>query len=142
MPGGNFARETDVLYTKIIGAPAFVNLEAVENSCILENIISANNATENDADGQMPIYANPYVAIDKDGDNKADYSAVADTVNGGRTTQSASFSGIAYSLLDILKLVNSNWNVYAEQQDMLKGYYTTWKTWGIDWDKDLPNFVA
>ena len=85
---------------------------------------------ENDENGKMPIFARPYIAIDKDGDGTADYTVVADVEQSG-----------SYSLLDILKAVDANWAGYESQQQMLKEHYATWKTWNVDWDSVLPNLA-
>lgn len=130
MPTENFANEGHVIYTKMMGKPAFTDNAAVENSCILNNILTATTADENDENGRMPIFARPYIAIDKDGDGTADYTVVADTEQSG-----------SYSLLDILKAVDANWAGYESQQQALKEHYATWKTWNVDWDSMLPNFA-
>lgn len=130
MPTENFANEGHVIYTKMMGKPAFTDNAAVENSCILNNILTATTADENDENGRMPIFARPYIAIDKDGDGTADYTVVADTEQSG-----------SYSLLDILRAVDANWAGYESQQQALKEHYATWKTWNVDWDSMLPNLA-
>ena len=130
MPTAEFAKQGHVLYTKLTGAPVFTENSAVENSGILENILTATTAETNDANGKKPVYARPYIAVDGDGDFAADYTVVSNATESG-----------GYSLLDILKLVNANWSAYATQQEMLKECYNTWKNWNINWDSDLSNFA-
>lgn len=131
MPTQDFTNEDHVLYTKLTGAPVFADGYALENSCILNNVLMADTVDDNDENGKMPIYARPYAAIDKDGDGQVDYTVVADEDQSGD-----------YSLLDILTLVNDNWVAYETRHELLRETYAKWKTWGINWDDALPNFAA
>ena len=130
MPTENFVNEGYVIYTKLNGAPDFSDEGVAENSCIVNNILTAETAAENDANGKTPIYARPYVAIDKDGDGDADYTVVAGLTESGD-----------YSLLDVLKAIDGSWASFEPQQETLKNRYNQWKNWNINWDLDLPNFV-
>ena len=87
---------------------------------------------------ESKIYANAYFTINvfDSADPSDDYIVMGDITNQG--TQ----NGVGYSLLDLLKYIDSHWAAYAAYQQDVKDFYTTWKATGINWDAEFANIDA
>ena len=100
-------------------------------SCALWGIMKATySGAENLGRAQNKIYANAYIYVDVDGtsDESDDVILLGDEANAG--TQ----NGVAYSLVDMLKEIDENWNEYTEaQQNMVEDFVAEWA--GLEGDK-------
>lgn len=124
MKGGNDVMvrldmgDTNTAYTKLYGAP-----EGVFTSGSVINIFREGTAPEKNAvRGETKIYAIPYLKL-KDG------------------TLLLAQEGAAYSLLDVLQAMDSNWDDYSEDiQSVARNFYQTWAPYGMElWADQLSN---
>ena len=55
------------------------------------------------------------------------YTVVADTANAGKTAEAEEFTGVAYSLQDVLNAVNAGWADYSEEdQTTIREFLIKW----------------
>lgn len=133
MPGADFMTETgDINSYTVYSGDTFQNGAEVTSGSVF-NIMRKNlSAAANKARGEMKIYANAYVVLDLDGEQK---TIVADSANAGLTADSEEFSGVAYSLFDVMQLVNEQYPTMEEtEQAAVKAFCETWYNKGMgDW---------
>ena len=103
MPDGNFATDTDTLYTVI--AAKDLNAGKEYNSVLVDNIFK-ENATDNAERGNTPIYATPYVTLK----------------NGKTFVCSEEFS---CRFKRVIQLVDER--AYEENKVALEAFYENWK---------------
>ena len=89
----------------------------------------------NSARGKLPIYANVYLAIDADGDGEVEYY-MADT-------NAEEEDDVAWSLYDVMKAINDNWDQFAAAQSKVTAFYSFWAQYGMnEWEAVLPKIAA
>jgi len=129
MPGDNFRRENlhggNNVYT--VSTNPFTPGVLISSGSVFNIMKTTNASAVNVEHGEMNIYANAYLQIDGVG------TVVGDMVNPGKTAEDKDFTGVAYSLLDVLKAIDSNWDacVAAGKVDDVKDFYNTWVPYGI-----------
>jgi hypothetical protein len=137
VPGADVLEDETNLFTMFeIPVVLGTNGKLTTNSGIVKGIFkTTNEAGTNTANGLMPIFANAYIAIDLNEDGIIEY-VMADTVNGGKNDADDGFTGVAYSLKDVLVAING----LAEVPELAKNFYAFWAEHGMDaWAAELPN---
>ena len=127
MPGADFRTEIGDIncYTKVND---FQSGATVTSGSVFGILKEERTADLNDQYGKIKVYANPYLQLNIDGG----LTLVGDTANSGKTADDADFTGHAYSLQDVLGLVDSNYYSYEpEIRKDVDGFYDTWKTKGM-----------
>ena len=143
MPGEDFKNEYDVnkataYYT---AENPLVSGQVVESGSIFGIMKTSRTAKLNDAYGQMKIYANPYLEL-------ADGRIImCDTENAGKTASDPGFDGIAYSLYDAMKALETKWydtSVATDSvKDQINTFYNDWAPYGMsNWKEGLPNIAT
>ena len=93
-------------------------------SCSVFGIFKDTRTAEKNAEyGKMKIYANAYIQLNLDG---AAEILVADNENVGKQ------AGNAWSLYDVLKAIDQNWEEYADDQKNITEFYSQWADYGMD----------
>lgn len=129
MPGADFKTEENDrnLYT-VYEKDSFVSGATVTSGSIF-GIMKKD--LENNADrGKMKIYANAYIIIN--GVNNGE-PLMADVTNAG-TTWTEGYTGVAYSLFDVMDKLDDdeNWaKLKTDQQALIKQFYTDWYEAGM-----------
>ncbi|MBR3978597.1 MAG: hypothetical protein IKJ94_03115 [Oscillospiraceae bacterium] len=136
MPGENFRTEMgdNNVYTVLTPDADFGN-GTVATSGAVFNIMKTTTAKTNAKRGGMPIYANGYMVVDGQ-------VLVADRGNMNRKVTTEGFTGVAMSLLDVLKAVDNNWAYYTQngQAEDVKAFYETWADYGMNaWADQFEN---
>lgn len=125
MPGDDFLTAAGDKYTVVENGLEMNEAHtAVTNSGSVFGIMKkTNKASVNTEHGEMDIYANAYLVVDGK-------LVLADTENGGTK------NGVAYSLYDVLKLIDDNWTKdYTEaQQQTVRAFYSYWNEYGMTWE--------
>ena len=137
MPGSNFMEADNNAYTKLRPDENFGNGTIALSGSVV-GIMKTSTPRKNAQRGQMPIYANAYLVIDGQ-------TLVADNENTGKSVAAEDFSGVAYSLLDVMEAIDANWADYVAQgqADTVKEFYQTWAQYGMDvWADLLPNIAG
>ncbi len=100
------------------------NHEVLSGSSYVYGIFKTTRPpAENALCGQSKIYANPYIRLDADGDGVMDM-VVGDNENVGQK------AGNAWSLYDVLKHIDDNWQSFSEK-DAVNAFYGAWKDQGM-----------
>jgi len=138
MPGADFMTEM-LLGEKngftVSNQPFKSGVEATSGS-VFGIMKTGNTPAINAANGKTKIYANAYLYLDGIG------VLVGDTVNPGKTATDTAFNGSAFSLYDVLKEVDKNWNAYSEYHSQLLGFYDAWENYGMNsWADDFVNIA-
>ena len=140
MPGADFLTEQerkDINRHTVASMP--FESGAVATSGSVFGIMKTDNAASRNAqNGERKIYANAYLYLDGYG------ILVGDTENAGKTVNDADFDGVAYSLYDVLKVIDSTWSAYeAADQAQVKQFYGKWAQYGMDsWADQFENMDA
>jgi len=128
MPGADFLTEKgDVnCYTR---ATNFQSGVTVTSGSVFGIFKDERTAAQNDRYGKVKVYANPYLQL-TDGS-----ILTADTANCGKTAEDTDFTGHAYSLRDVLNLVDGSYYSYeAQTRKEVDAFCDTWKEKGMaDW---------
>ncbi len=131
MPGEDFMAEegTDVNLYSVVEDPFQSGVAAT--SCLVYDILKGERTAEVNASyGEMPIYANPYIYLDLDDG----MICIADTENGDKTKADKNFTGIAYSLHDMMDALDRVYYNYSETaREQLDNFYFSWVDDGMDW---------
>jgi hypothetical protein len=94
---------------------------------------------------QMKVYANAYMTVDTTGMGEL-VNFMSDNANGGKTAEAEDFTGVAYSLFDIVKEINDNWDTYSdEDKAIVAENVAVWAGWianAEDFAAELGNIVA
>ena len=130
MPGADFRTETGDIncYTK---ATDFRSGVTVTSGSVFGIFKDERTATENNQLGKLKVYANPYLQLNI-GEG---LTLVSDNENADKTAADAAFTGHAYSLQDVLNLVDGSYYSYeAETRKTVDAFCDTWKEKGMkDW---------
>lgn len=127
MPGADFmTEEGDRNLFTFYNKDSFVSGVEVTSGSIFG--IMKEGCDDNVSRGEMPIYANAYIIIDG--------------VNEGQPLMAA--NGVAYSLLDVLKAIDTNWAKYVEagQDGAIKTFYGDWADKGMSTWADRFDNIA
>lgn len=89
----------------------------------------------NEACGKLPIYANAYLCLDLDGDGEEEF-IMADTSNGGKVEADLDENGVAWSLYEVMKKIDTDWTKYEKVHDLVNNFYTHWCDYGMTWTFD------
>ena len=146
MPGADFKTELadNNRYTTLTPDASFGDGTVATSGSIFNIMKTAYDAggdvaQSNAARGEMPIYANAYVVV-------SGKTFVADTANANKKVTDEGFNkGVAYSMLDVLKLIDANWSKYVAsgQDETVKAFYGAWKNKGMSaWADALTNIDA
>lgn len=128
MPGADFLTETGDIncYTKVTGFKSGV---IATSGSVFGIMKEDRTVAANAANGETPIYANPYVNFDLNGGTVC----VGDTQNGNKT-KTEGFTGRAYSLHDVMDMLDEAYFDYsAAVRVQIDDFYYTWKDKGMDW---------
>lgn len=140
MPGADFMTETgDINAYTILPGNTFVSGAEVTSGSVFNIMRQGKTAAANKARGEMKIYANVYVVLDLDG---AAQTLVGDHKNAGLTVADEAFDGVAYSLYDVMQLVNDRFDALSEaEQAAVREFYDKWYDKGMqDWA--LPSLAT
>lgn len=144
MPGANFRDEAGNVWTKY-------DVSAISNSAVsatsgsVVNIIKEDlSKEENAARMQMKVYANAYMTVDTGLGEVVNF--MSDNENGGKTAAAEDFTGVAYSLFDIVKEINDNWDSYSDEDKAIVAQnvavWAGWITNAEEFAAQLGNIVA
>lgn len=133
MPGADFVDET-----KDINAWTEMTTElssgSITNSGSLFNIFKTGN-TDNQARGEIKVYANPYLVLQVSKDDVI--ILVADEENADKQ------AGVGMSLKDVLVAIEVSYDdLGADAQQTVKQFYTTWEGDIAAWAPELPKISA
>ena len=145
MPGADFADENDNEFTVREDFETNYNTETHAVSANSGSVfgimkLEGRTAAQNAEYGDMKIYANAYILVD----DVAVY--VADTTNGGKQghdseneeTYDANFGGVAYSLHDVMDVINAKWttlDLNETQRGAVLTMLDNFKDFGMaDWE--------
>ena len=126
MPGADFLTETDDInrYTTISNFQSGIAV----TSSVFGILDEARTADQNDQMGKVKIYANPYLRLNI-GEGLI---LVGDTANCGKTAEDPDFTGHAYSLQDVLNMVDENYYSYEPKlRKVVDGFCDTWRDKGM-----------
>jgi hypothetical protein len=149
VPYADFEDEAGNAWTKYSGADFLANRSGStvsSNSSALVNVIKESLSKEENAQRmQMKVYENAYLQVDITGLGNTTYF-MSDTENGGMTADEEGFTGVAYSMYDIVKAINDSWDDYSdEDKAVVAESVMTWANW-IDnaeqFTAELGNIVA
>ena len=127
MPGVDFLTETEDVngYTQGVNFQSGVT---VTSGSVFGIFKDERAAAQNDQYGRVKVYANPYLQL-AIGEGMI---LVADTANSGKTADAPDFTGHAYSLQDVLKMVDDRYYSYeAETRKEVDGFCDNWKEKGM-----------
>lgn len=136
MPGDDFLTDNETSRTALAKEEFLAaykdNSVAVSAGSIFNILNTGNSKEKNAAQAQLKIYANVYMAIDPDGkENPADTLYVM-----GEPKENWDYKqGTAYSLFDVLKGIDSNWNenyYTSAQKTTVENFIKTWKNYITD----------
>jgi hypothetical protein len=145
MPGADFRDEAGNVWTKYdVKALSSSAVSATSGSVV--NIIKESlSKEENTARMQMKVYANAYMTVDTTGMGEL-VNFMSDNANGGKTAEAEDFTGVAYSLFDIVKEINDNWDTYSdEDKAIVAENVAVWAGWianAEDFAEAFGNIVA
>lgn len=128
MPGADFLME-EVDINRYTEAAAPFSSGTITQSVAVINIMRNNNFSSSNAKrGEMPIYAAAYVELE------GGITLTSDTKNVGKQKTDTDFTGVAYSLHDVMNALDESFGNYSEDiQDQVDAFYFTWKDHGMDW---------
>lgn len=130
MPGSDFLNESgkDInLYTE--ATVPFESGATATSGAVFGIMKAEREAEENSACGQMKIYANAYIRFQMD-----DLVAVGDVANAGKKDGDEGYTGIGYSLRDVMMELDSKYyDCEKKTQIQLDLFYDGWKKDGMDW---------
>jgi len=149
MPYADFDSEAGNAWTKYSGADFLANRSGStvnSNSGALVNVIKESLSKEENAQRmQMKVYANAYLQVDITGLGNTTYF-MSDMENGGMTADEEDFTGVAYSMYDIVKAINDNWDAYSdEDKAVVAESVMTWANWIANAEQfaaELGNIVS
>ena len=138
MPGADFKTEENDrnLYT-VYEKDSFVSGATVTSGSIF-GIMKKD--LENNADrGKMKIYANAYIIIN--GVNNGE-PLMADVTNAG-TTWTEGYTGVAYSLFDVMDKLDEKWGDLSDaQKTTIQTFYNFWAGKGMNaWEDEFKNIA-
>ena len=116
MPGADFKAEGS--YTWMEGAPT----GDFTSGSVVNIFRSDLSAAENAARGGMKIYANAYLQL-------ADGTILMSDATTGDTVDSYRFDGVAWSMQDVLEVLNRDIDTpaYAEHRQQILAFCEAWK---------------
>ena len=127
MPGADFLTETGDINRYTV-AKNFQSGVTVTSGSVFGIFKEERTAAQNDQLGKLKVYANPYLKL-AIGEGMI---LVSDTENCGKTAADATFNGHAYSLQDVLNLVDGSYYSYeAETRKTVDSFCDTWKEKGM-----------
>ena len=149
MPYADFDAEAGNSWTQYSGADFLANRSGStvnSNSSALVNVIKEGlSQEENTARMQMKVYANAYLLVDQTGFGESAYF-MSDMDNAGMTADDEDFTGVAYSMYDIVKAINDSWDDYSdEDKAVVAANVAAWSGWVANAEQfvaDLGNIVA
>ena len=117
MPYADFEDEAGNVWTKYdindFKANRTNNTVSTTSGSVVNIIKESLSKEDNAARMQMKVYANAYLKIDLSG--MGTYTCfVSDMDNSGKTADAEDFTGVAYSLFDIVKEIDTNWETYSD----------------------------
>lgn len=126
VPGADFKTADGDAYT--IASDKFVSGATVTSGSVVGIMKEELFGSENLLRANMRLYANAYVEI---GEN----IVLSDTDNVGKIKNSADFSGIGSSLIDILTALDSSYASFnPTTQGQIDSFYDAWVDAGVEWD--------
>ena len=84
-------------------------------------------AESNAVRGEMPIYANAYLYIDFNGDDKFDADEFLMSDTDEDTT-----NDVAWSLFDVMDAIDNRWSDFAAAQEKVTSFYSFWSDYGMN----------
>ena len=143
MPGADFDSESDtnMATTYYTAEKPLVSGQVVTSGSVFGIMKTSRTSRVNAWYGEMKIYVNPYLTL------AGGRMIMCDTENVGKTAEDAGFDGIAYSLYDAVKALETKWYDTSVATDDVKSlindFYNEWASHGMDvWADDLPNIVS
>lgn len=132
MPGDDFLTEEDDINPYTVIEKPFQN-GITTNSAIVNYILKKDREADiNDEYSRITIYANPYIGLDLD---EGDLLLVGDTQNAGKKITDEDFTGVAFSLLDVMNILDADYNSYdANILQLLENFYSKWIQYGVTWE--------
>lgn len=132
MPGADFnsAREFTDKNRFTMGTEPFKSGMIATSGSVFGIMKDSREANVNAQYGELKIYANPYLLLEEE------TFLVGDNENPGKTVNSEGFNGDAYSLHDVLDLIDDTFFDYsADAQKQIDAFYQQWKQLGMaDWE--------
>lgn len=133
MPGADFLSEEGDVNRYTVERKVFTGGVSASSVLVTGIMKQKLEASVNAAFGEMPIYANPYISLDLNGETLC----VGDTENVGKKKVDNGFSGIAYSLHDAMEALD---DIYQDYDSAIRknvdAFYAAWKDRGMDWSFD------
>ena len=132
MPGKNFLAEeerSDVnRYT--VARETFKSGVVATSGSVFGIMKDTRTAALNTQYGEVKIYANPYICLSENGTK----IYVSDNLNADKTVADEAFDGVAYSLRDVLELLDDSYYLYTDDvRHNLDQFYFDWKDKGMSW---------
>ena len=149
MPNTEFMYESGNAWTKYdindFKANYASNTVSTTSGSVVNIIKESLSKEENTARMQMKVYANAYMTVDTTGMGELT-NFMSDNANGGKTAEAEDFTGVAYSLFDIVKAINDNWDTYSdEDKAIVAENVAVWAGWianAEEFAAELGNIVA
>ena len=131
MPGDDFiSGDTDDINMYTVAIDPFQSGVIATSGSVFGIMKDNRNPAINAVYGEAKIYANPYIRFDLNGD----VVCVGDTDNAGKTADDADFNGRAYSLHDVMNVLDETYDNYDEEtQATIESFYSQWKDKGMNW---------
>lgn len=130
MPGADFNTEKNENIATVLIPDEEFGQSTERNSGSVFGIMKTDNTQSvNASNGDEPIYANVYIQLNTNG-----RIVVADTDNVGKTVQDEDFTGTAFSLHDVLDLIDQRYYTYTkDDRTRIGNFQDEWKDQGMKW---------
>lgn len=130
MPGADFATEANEnIATGLTPDEDFGQGTETNSGSVFGIMKEGNTASKNASNGNAVLYANAYVQLNTDG-----RIVVADTENAGKTLRDFDFTGIAYSLHNVMNMLDESYYSYTKSdRTSIEDFRNTWKDRGMSW---------
>ena len=127
MPGSDFLSDADSVNCATRATAPFESGVVATSGSVFGIMKDRRDAEKNAAYGEMEIYANAYIQLDI-----ADMIVVGDTENPGKTTADADFSGVAWSLREVMDAIDDTYYDYASaDRQAVDSFRSQWDAKGM-----------